>query len=305
MKKRGQHYVWKHYLESWTTNGKLFCLRNNEIFETAPVNIGKKRDFYRLNELTEQDIFNIKLLISNMPVSSQKIHIGWINFFNVVFDLKKICESASVKNAEIEKELDIALNNFEEDLHSKIEGMGAPYIENIIDTNLSFFDNQEERYDFCYFLAVQYFRTNFIKKQAIETFSNFGDKVSPEFTPYILNMEKSWNILSHIFATNVGFSLSYMRLILLKNNTQIPFVTADQPAINLKATYNIKEPPEEFELYYPLSPNIAILLVDKNKDLFSENLNEDDVVKLNNAIVNASLEQIYANNRTILEQYIK
>jgi hypothetical protein len=66
------------------------------------------------------------------------------------------------------------------------------------------------------------------------------------------------NILTHIMATNVGRSLiedhERYRIVLLDNATEIRFLTADQPVINLSANPKNFDPPAKFELYYPLSP---------------------------------------------------
>jgi len=56
-----------------------------------------------------------------------------------------------------------------------------------------------------------------------------------------------------------------MKPVLIKNKTDIPFLTSDRPSINIYCKlirdidmYNI-DAPETFELYFPLSKNVAIL----------------------------------------------
>lgn len=63
MKKRKQHYIWRYYLNAWATDEQIFCLRENKIFKTNLMNIGNIRDFYRLKELSNQDIEILNLLI--------------------------------------------------------------------------------------------------------------------------------------------------------------------------------------------------------------------------------------------------
>ena len=46
----------------------------------------------------------------------------------------------------------------------------------------------------------------------------------------------------------------------------MPFVTADQPVINLAANPTNNEPPDKFDLYYPLSPTKAMLLLEPSSD---------------------------------------
>jgi hypothetical protein len=70
----------------------------------------------------------------------------------------------------------------------------------------------------------------------------------------------------HIYAINLAHNLYIDRdrykIILLENATDIPFVTADQPVINIASNPNETKMPDKFELYYPLSPTKAMMLVD-------------------------------------------
>ena len=303
MKKRKQHYVSQFYLKPWETNGQLFCLRNGSIFKTSTINIGQQRDFYRLKELTDQDVTNIKLLISKMPVSSQAMHQTWINFFNLIFDFKNFLRSKNAITPEIDAEIDIEINNFEENLHVIIEGTGASYIKKLLNSDTSFYNNIKCREEFCYFLSVQYFRTNRMRTRMIATFNQRSLNIPQEFIDFVPNMERCWGVLSHMFAANVGFALSQMPLMLLHNKSETPLITSDQPAINLKSTYDITKHPEEFELYYPLSPRVAVVLTEGTTNI-SKNLQSNDVIMLNNALAASSLEQIYANQEDVLKQYM-
>jgi hypothetical protein len=71
---------------------------------------------------------------------------------------------------------------------------------------------------------------------------------------------KTADILSQIFATNLGAALFRERksyaIVFLENLTPTPFISGDQPVVNM---LNPKET-EDVELYYPVSPGLAILL---------------------------------------------
>jgi hypothetical protein len=305
MKKRKQHYVWKHYLAAWTTDGQLFCLRDKQIFPTNSINIAQKRDFYRLNELTENDVALIKILwIDTSPPFLRPLHTDLLKNFNLVFEIKKLYEASGRTDLELEKQLDTTMNNLEENLHCGIEGTAVPYIEKILHEDISFYNEEQKRIEFTYYLATQYFRTNRMKERMRIAFSN----MPPKYARFGLNIERIWNVVSHIMATNVGFSLSrkdsHMQLVLLKNNTKIPFITSDQPLINLKSNHVSFEPPNELEWYYPLSPSVAIILTENNRSSFSGNLVEDNVIKLNTSMVAVSQEQVYSNERNVLERYL-
>lgn len=88
---------------------------------------------------------------------------------------------------------------------------------------------------------------------------------------------------------------------MLINETDIPFITSDQPVINLMANYDDNALPSTGSiLYYPISPNIAITVNDENKDQI-QYLSEEEIIYYNEAISKASLHDIYANSKGVIE----
>jgi putative heme iron utilization protein len=108
-----------------------------------------------------------------------------------------------------------------------------------------------------------------------------------------------------MFAFNIGRSLFLERrkrkLVLVRNDTDVPFVTADQPAINLKGTR--PRPPENLSIYYPISPQLALLLADVGEEpMFpAQGLTAEQASALNRKVVEASHKQVFAQSRESLE----
>ncbi len=89
----------------------------------------------------------------------------------------------------------------------------------------------------------------------------------------------------------------------LINNTQIPFITGDQPVINL-AHNNIKI--EKNDLYFPISPKYAIIksefsIANYIKDC--ANLSIDEVRELNDKIAEWKLSQLFSSDENSLTPY--
>lgn len=305
MKKRRQHYVWQHYLEAWTTNGQLYCLRNSSIFRTNTLNIGQQRDFYRLQELTPNDIVLIKLLyVNNSPLFLQPLHNQLLDEFNLAFELKREYEKSREKNEEFEKQIDITINNLEENLHCGIENMAIPFLEKVQKKDLSFYKDEQNRIEFNYFIATQYLRTNHMRQRLKQAFQDIPAK----YAHFNFDINRIWNVVTHITATNLGFSLSrpeyHINIFLLENNTDVPFVTGDQPLINLKSDPKSFEVPSKLELYYPQTPEIALMFSMNDTISFSQNVSPCEVKKLNDLMVASSQEQVYANEENVLKQYL-
>jgi hypothetical protein len=115
-------------------------------------------------------------------------------------------------------------------------------------------------------LCVQYFRTKNIKESATSAVSPLG----------LLDIDKAWNILSHIFSTTLGWSIYSERalwnVVILANHTSTPLITGDQPIINTYAAFGNEVIEHDYlEFYYPLSPHKALLLTKKmNTIMFHE-----------------------------------
>jgi len=296
MKKRGQHYVWKTYLRPWSSNELLFCLRDGNIFETNIGNVAKERDFYRLNELNENDINMIKLLaIKDSPAQLQMLNLGWIKTFTEPFEFRTMLRSRNIMNIEIETAIDEVINNLEEDLHSLIEDRSIVYLDSILNKDITFYKTEKGNMDFSYYLCVQYMRTSKIKSNVIYS-------INTKNLNY--DIEKIWNVLSHIYATNMGWSLYGGRhnyhMVLIVNKSPSSFITGDQPVVN---TFSTIKTESDLEFYYPVSPNLAVLITEKQEYLGIEQLvvnNEDEIKRYNNYIVNNFKEQIYSHSRELL-----
>jgi hypothetical protein len=308
-KKRGQHYVWRKYLTAWINGeGEFYCLRDNKIFPANPKDIGKSRDFYRLKDLSPFDIQLItQLFINNQaPPEIQELNKNWILQFTQIFEIKRSLEKKGIVTDVINSKIDTLINNIEEDHQSRIEDMALPYLNLLREGNVNFYKTDDGNINFNLFLCTQYFRTKKIKMAVINSINTSTQTISPQ-----IDIEKIWNVCSHIFATNMSHQLyinknNYSCLI-LKNDTFIPFITCDQPVINTYADYSTNKVTEDLELYYPLTPSLSLLItksvtIPKN---FPLELDEHEVTKYNNYVFNASEEQVYANEMSVLQSYIK
>ena len=72
------------------------------------------------------------------------------------------------------------------------------------------------------------------------------------------DMSRPWPVEAFIYATNLAKSFARQRrdyrIILLRNKSEIPFITGDQPVINLRDVED-----EQVDLYYPLKPDLAMI----------------------------------------------
>ena len=122
-----------------------------------------------------------------------------------------------------------------------------------------------------------------------------------------VNFENCWNVASHILAVNLSITLSInkdkFKCILLENETNISFLTSDQPVINIAGNRKAirKLTMNEFEIYYPVTPKIALLLCLKENLLGNDknviSLNDTQVKHYNSMVKNQGGSIIFSNSR--------
>ena len=297
MQIRRHHHVWRYYLDAWAIDGRVHCLQRDQIFAADATKLAVERDFYELNDLTESDIRFVEAMIKKAPDHIQPLHRNLLQTFAAIPELKRLADANPGQDPELEAALADAVKNTEEMLHAGIERAALPLVAAARRGDLSFLADTKSAIDFYYFLAVQWMRTKGIRETVVAAHA----KVMP--APYS-DISRAWNVLSHIFATNIGWSFyagrDSSRVILLRNDTDAPLITGDQPLINTLSA-NDGAPPEQLELYYPLAPSLGLLLTEDTARGHAEAMTRDDVLNYNALIHAAGHHQTFATNTLPLQ----
>ncbi len=304
-RKRWQHFVWRHYLTAWAIDGHVSCLHEGRMFPAAPRSIGAEQDFYRLQELTADDMRVIKFLSQRADPRLQRSHSAWFTTFNIAFVTRRIYEAIGVENASMEHAIDESIQSVEEDLHTDIERSALPYLRALLDGDASFFNSLVGYSDFLRFVSTQAFRTRAMQAKMIEAFDPDGllKQRFPGFSP-----ERCWRILRHPFALNVTSSLVGDRaawwIAVLRSPDQ-ELITGDQPVINLfayEAGVAGSAVPEHLRYYYPISPRRAVVVgcLRESARPANTDLTAEEAMRLNGYIARASEKQLYAASRETL-----
>ena len=291
MQKRRQHHVWKYYLGAWATDAQIFCLQDGRIFQTNVANVGVQRDFYKLHGLTQAEIDFIRgVAIAGSPPAAKPVHEELLFLLATYGRLHQ--SGFGKSDAALRSVIDEAVVNAVENFHSGIESQAQPLLDAARRGDVSFYIDDDQCILFAYFLSLQYFRTFGLRARVIERLkANVG-----------VDVTKCWTILSQVYATNVGATLFFERkrrpVVLLKNETGVPFITGDQPAINLAADRQEQSPPDYLSIYYPIAPRRALALYepDCEQAYGAGPLSERHVRELNEAIAAASYKQVFADS---------
>jgi hypothetical protein len=296
MKKR-HHHVLRGYLKSWTVDGRIYCLRKGQIFPCDLMGVAVERYFYEPQILEPSDIFLIEKAIIELSAEGIKPALrNLLNSFIAVSEMKKRLNALDPESPHY-SELEEAIINFEEDYQTTIEERMLPALRSMLAGTTAFYDDREQCADFSNALCVQYTRTKKVR-QALTKISSPISNAS---------VRRIANVLSHLAAINVARTLFVERdrfsLVLLDNRTSTPFITGDHPVINLHGDARQPLAPDQFELYYPLSPSKAMLLVfNAGRRAEERSITAEDVHAYNIQIARESHSQIFANCRESLER---
>lgn len=295
---RRHHHVCQAYLRGWATNDKIWVRQDASIRQAHTRDVAVQRDFYKLRPLSDEDIQAIKVLIANSPARSRRVHENYLSMFGMLPTIRHNMSEEFVKaNAEEVAKMDETILTTEEQFHAGWESRAAPIIKMLRDGDDSAFSDDKRVMVLSHFIALQHFRTSAIKERCI---SRVQDRMGADMTA-------RWNIVSHIFASNVGctFYLNRKRnpFRLIVNETGVPFITSDQPTVNLLGDSAGDEAPKHLALFYPISPIHAIFLDDDEYPcgLTNSAMNEEKAHWLNGFALRASKRQIIAASRDTLE----
>lgn len=299
---KNQHYVWRHYLGAWATSDTFCCYRQRErkLFPTQPKVIANENYFYETQQLTEGDLAFLAAFIGKATDGElRKLNREYVDLTQLSFQIRDKLQSEdlhSSKRAELEDELRWIERNMIERYHSGIEGACCEILDSLRRCDDNFYRDERNVITFLYFLPLQYFRTIKMKEGMGSIASGFQGH----------DPRRTANILNHICATNVGAGLfrerNVYRIVFLQNETPIPFITGDQPVVNMLNPSST----DDVELYYPLSAHLAMVLTKdtvryKDREVALTSL---EVEKFNYAIYSKSFDQVYSGDERYLSSLV-
>lgn len=182
----------------------------------------------------------------------------------------------------------------QEDYHQRIEDDLLGFLQQMLAGTVDFYSDSAQAARFLHGICVQYTRTKRTIEAAI-------DVIGSEFNG--CDVRRVMGALSPLMAMAVGHSLfidrEKFKLVLIDNDSDTPFITADQPVVNLQAGYT-RKPPEKFELFFPLSPKRAMLLLETSSKREEFPIGPSSVNSYNMMMAMNSHEQIFSNSKEYL-----
>jgi hypothetical protein len=300
-RKKNQHYVFQAYLKPWSDDEQIWCLRRGEIFRSNLRNVACERFFYRSYPLTtEEREFVDKVMIDDAPEHLKIILQKFMKMYCIGHQIKAIEKKRASWSSEREALLDTFIETGSEDWHTKVEEGFLPFLNQMREGKIDFYQDWKLATMFLFGLCAQFTRTKQSREAALRV---MGDEVKGRRT---VNM---MSVLASLVAIRLSYGLLLERksfkVEIVENESNTPFITTDQPVINMRGDMKaVGVPPDEFELFYPVSPKRAMAFL-KKETTVPLTISAIAADAYNVMAAQHSHEQIFCNSQEYLETFSK
>ena len=311
--KKNHHYVWRCYLDRWAVkgNGLYYISESGKISQAHAKRLCCEKEFYKVHALTKEDIFFIETFSKKSPESLQRIHMKFLGNFIKVSNGLHALEKVGADSPEYKHLYQLLACNSLEDTHGLFESGVLPVLNELWCENIAILEDTGNMISFCAFIGHQITRSKSFKDVALSNFV-LGDSHFRGISDYRTLFERNWWFLSFIFGINLGDSFYHdttSKHIFIKNNTAIPFITSDNPAINVHpslATLAENKAPVSMDLFYPLSPELAYMINESDQyDRLEYSISEEDVIKFNTMMATKADRTMFSNCEKTLKSIHK
>ncbi|MBL0654862.1 DUF4238 domain-containing protein [Aeromonas caviae] len=303
------HHVWDYYIRRWSDNARdvWHTTKSRKISYDSAKGLAREDNFYQILPLSQSHIDYIK----NMSLMSPKgLHDLHMLFLGDILKLQYAENQYSLsgrKNEEIEQHIYVLKCNVLENMHTTIESQARNVLDELAMRNFSILSSLENMMIFCNYLGHQISRTKTFKDNL------FSNREYVENNEAANIMEECWWFLSYMFGMNIGCSIFLSRNndshCLLINDTDMPFITSDQPIINAYQfpSEDIKPPEDnECDFYYPISPTIAYMVSSSNRfSNGSVQVTLELVEEMNVKMAKRANIHLFGNTKESLKPFVK
>lgn len=298
-----QHYVWRKYLGAWKNHPEdkdiwTGFLQTKEVKKVAMMSVAQSSYFYRLEELTDDELNFLRQTVGQMPEKTRELAQLLFAGYVLYSQQKRAIAAKQIKlDADTEHKLNkIGLSSLEA-VQAGIERMGADFIEC---TSIDDFKKLwEQEYEILCFIWVQYLRTRAMKDRFVKSLSE-----KPNIQAIGQKCWPFYNIAYAMQLVEVMYHKQDYRFVFIHNKSRIPFITGDQPVINAFGNKtDEKREVLDIEVYYPLSPVSAFVVAFTKGEKYCEvNVDESYVKERNSLIAEESEIHIFSNDENLLKE---
>lgn len=264
------------------------------------MDVAQASSFYKIEELNQSQIDFLKSFVVTQPQKVRELGYEMLKAYELYsLYMKGLREgNTSITSIpDIEKKLKVIEINTFEQLNCIVENEGKSLIDCQSIEDIKALSKDELSFSFMY-LFVQYLRTRGMKEGFVNSMAE---------RPSMMEIgEKTWPFVVFLIANNLWHSTMEKddyRFVIVKNFSSTHFITSDQPVINDKDDITDEEGmTQELELYYPLSPEFALLVKFDDGPRYEEiSVGQDWVDDMNKKIWHHASYHVFGSDRKVLD----
>ncbi len=239
-------------------------------------------------------------MIDDSPERVKIVLQKFMRLYCIGHEIKAIEKEQPSWSDERQALLDILIETGSEDWHAKVESEFLPFLKQMREGKIEFYQDWKLATAFLFGLCVQFTRTKQAREAALRV---MGNDVQGRKTLHIMS------VLSSLIAIRLSYNLLLERksfkVEIVENESETPFITTDQPVINMRGDVKADGvPPDDFELFYPLSPMRAMVFLKKETSI-QLRIGAIAADSYNVMAAQHSHEQIFSNSWEYLESFSK
>ncbi len=301
IRKRRHHYVPQFYLKPWAKDNRVFCLRAGKIKQLGLRDVGVAQDFYAVGDLTPDDVeFLRQAVIAHSPTGARRLHNELLRDFAVAAAANRLCKVKPEMAEHAKEQIRAVVSNLDENYHESIERELQIAINCMLSGSIDFFHSVEAAGMFLRAVALFSLRTKRTRERM---------KKAVRVPLVGFDFDRIYGPMIHMFAVDIGGSLlldrARYRIVLLDNDTDVPFITGDQPVLNIHEERDENGTPRDVEWYMPLSPKLAMLFVlaERAPDALLVSITAEEARNYCMRIAKNHHDQLYGANEQALLPY--
>lgn len=263
-----QHYVQRAYLSKWEENNQLWIY---DQFDSKIKNKGSKSicfeiDYYKLDRLSDDEKILFEILYSKLPYGLRK-NIREINNIldhdiEVESNSKKIQEFVTKifndNKQEIEQEVFAQAG---ESIFCDIEqGLSNEIWQKLLNADSTFINNEQYRLNLYSYIVGQIWRVPAKKKLLAKNLNQIISKTNANIS---VDRMFPYFVYHQTMIESIGLSqCNHHKLFYLHiaDDSKSEFITSDNPVINICVDFDCNGSPKEYELYWPITPKLAVII---------------------------------------------
>lgn len=307
--KVNHHYVWARYLKNWSNNNDVFYItKKGKIAKDSVRGLCRERSFYTLPLLDGEDVIFLTQFSKLCDPFLQEQHRVFLSDLIKLSNLIRMLQAHPASNGnELRNIVDVVESNIIENMYAIDESIFLPILEKLSNGDFTCLEEIENLINFYHFIGHQITRTLNAKSRTFGGIRSNPDLVR-QHSNGIKLLEKNWPCLSFMFGINVGFNLYAGRMatrqIFITNTSRVPFITSDNPVINIHPSADLvgpDEPPEHMDIYFAVSPKYAFLNCESDAyDGLDTSITEENVHFFNGHVYRKSGATVFGNSEAVI-----